>query len=183
MNHQINHQRHHRGPHGHGRHRARRGAIGAAVLTLLNERPMHGYELITALEERSGGRWKPSPGTIYPALRRLEQRGFISSTETDSKRRFELTDDGRQRLADHQDAGEPAPWDDLGLGGHGELRRAIAELAGPARQIGRFGTAEQMTAAVTAVKTATASLYRLLADGGGEESRARQSGEAADGGG
>jgi DNA-binding PadR family transcriptional regulator len=136
------------------------------VLGLLAEQPMHGYELITALEERSGGRWKPSPGSIYPALRRLEHRGFIASTEIDGeKRRFELTDTGRQRLSEHQQAGDHKPWDDQALGGHGELRRAISELTGPARQIGRFGTSEQATDAIAAVKAATASLYRILADG------------------
>jgi DNA-binding PadR family transcriptional regulator len=132
---------------------------------MLAEQPMHGYELITALEERSGGRWKPSPGSIYPALRRLEFRELISSTETDGKRRFELTDAGRQQVAEQQEAGNETPWDSHGLGGHGELRRAIAELTGPARQIGRFGTPEQVTAAVATVKTATSSLYRILADG------------------
>ena len=140
---------------------------------------MHGYELITALEERSGGRWKPSPGSIYPALRRLEHRGFIASTETDDdKRRFELTDAGRQRLAEHQEAGDQAPWDDPGLRSHGELRRAVSELTGPARQIGRFGSPEQVTAAVAAVKTATASLYRVLSDGVVETAEADETGEA-----
>ena len=165
MTHRISHHQHRRGHGGHGRHRARRGAVGAAILAMLDEQPMHGYELITALEERSGGRWKPSPGSIYPALRRLEFRELISSTETDGKRRFELTDAGRQRVAEQQEAGDEAPWDSHGLGGHGELRRAIAELTGPARQIGRFGTPEQVTAAVATVKTATSSLYRILADG------------------
>jgi DNA-binding PadR family transcriptional regulator len=129
---------------------------------------MHGYELISALEEKSGGRWKPSPGSIYPALRRLEHRGFITAVETDDddhKRRFELTDLGRERVAEHRDAGNDAPWDEHGLGDHGELRRAIAELVGPARQIGRFGTPDQTTAAATAVKEATTKLYRILADG------------------
>ena len=167
MKHEHEHQHQHqrRGPDGHGRHRARRGSVGAAILALLAEQPMHGYELITALEERSGGRWKPSPGSIYPALRRLEHRGFIIATEIDDKRSFELTESGRQRLAEHQQAGDQAPWDDPGLGGHGELRRAVSELTGPARQVGRFGSPEQVTAAVAAVKVATTSLYRILADG------------------
>jgi DNA-binding PadR family transcriptional regulator len=126
---------------------------------------MHGYELISAMEAKSGGRWKPSPGSIYPALRRLEHRGFITSTDDDDDtRRFELTELGRQRVAEQRDAGHDAPWDDHGLGHHGELRRAVAELTGPTRQIGRFGTEEQMTQAVAIVKDATARLYRLLAD-------------------
>lgn len=142
--------------------------MGSAVLALLDEQPMHGYELINALDEKSGGRWKPSPGSIYPTLKRLEHRGFITAVEADAddgKRRFELTDLGRERLTEHREAGHEAPWDDHGLGGHGELRRAIAELVGPARQIGRFGTPEQTATAVAAVKEATAQLYRVLADG------------------
>lgn len=165
-----NHQHHHhnlRGPKGHGRHRARRGAVGTAILTLLDEQPMHGYELIGELEDRSGGRWKPSAGSIYPALHRLEERGFISPVSDaadDGKRRFELTDTGRQRLAERGDDATP-PWDDANLSRHGELRRAMAELSGPAKQIGRFGTTEQVDAAVAAVKETTAKLYQLLAEG------------------
>lgn len=167
MTHRTRHSRHLRGPRGHGRHRARRGAVGAAVLTVLAEGPMHGYELITTLEERSGGRWKPSPGSIYPALHKLEHRGFITSEEAESgsKRRFELTTAGRERLAEIEESGAPPPWEMTDLGSHGELRRAVAELTGPARQIGRFGTAEQSASAVAAIKEATASLYRILADG------------------
>jgi DNA-binding PadR family transcriptional regulator len=126
---------------------------------------MHGYELITALEDRSGGRWKPSPGSIYPALTRLEQRGFVTSTEEDGKRRYELTDAGHERVEALRDAGTDAPWEEHGLGRHGDLRRAIAELVGPARQIGRFGSPDQVAQALTTVQEATAKLYRILAAG------------------
>lgn len=130
---------------------------------------MYGYELITALDEKSGGRWKPSPGSIYPALRRLEHRGFVISAEgDDGKRRFELTDLGRERVAEQRDSGHEAPWDEHGLGRHGELRRAVSELSGPARQIGRFGSADQTELAVAVVKEATSKLYRILADGPAE---------------
>ncbi len=172
MHRMRHHLRSHHG-HGHGRHRARRGAVGVAVLTLLDEQPMHGYELITAMAERSGGRWKPSAGSIYPALKRLEHRGLITPVAGDDdsgKRRFELTDLGRDHLAEHVGDDTPAPWDDHGLGGHGELRRAVGELTGPARQIGRYGTPDQVDAAVAAVKDATAKLYRILADGPSEQS-------------
>lgn len=163
--HRMRHQL--RSQHGHGRHRARRGAVGVAILTLLDEQPMYGYELIGALDERSGGRWKPSAGSIYPALKRLEDRGLITPVDDhddSGKRRYELTDDGRTVVAERADD-EVAPWDAHGLGGHGELRRAVGELTGPARQIGRYGTADQVTAAVAVIKEATAKLYRLLADG------------------
>ena len=126
---------------------------------------MHGYELISTLDERSGGRWKPSPGSIYPALGRLEQRGMVTSSDEDGKRRYELTDAGRARIAELQESGTPAPWEEHGVGRHGELRRAIAELTGPARQIGRFGSPDQVAKAVAAVKETTSTLYRILADG------------------
>ncbi len=89
MHHHHDHPRaeHDRGGRG-GRHRARRGAVPIAIFTLLDERPMHGYEIITELESRSDGRWRPSPGPIYPALDRLEDHGALSSTEVDGKRQF-----------------------------------------------------------------------------------------------
>ena len=158
------------GPHGRGRHRARRGAVTMAIITLLAERPMHGYELITVLDERSGGRWKPSPGSIYPALGKLEEGGLVTSTEQDGKRLYELTDDGRRVAAKFAQRTEGGlPWEQFEAGGHGDLRRALAELVGPARQIGRFGTATQTEAATKVVKDATAQLYKILAEGPGAD--------------
>ena len=161
------HHRHHRGPHGHGRKRARRGAVGRSILTLLAEQPMNGYELMAELDERSGGKWKPSSGSIYPALKRLEHRGFISPTsnEDDDKPRYELTDEGRERLGEFAAEGDGTPpWEDE-ISRHGEIRGAMAELVGPARQIGRFGSPDQVEAAAAAIKATTAQLYRILADG------------------
>ncbi len=153
-----------RGGHRHGQ-RARRGALRAAVLTLLDERPMHGYELITELEARSGGRWRPSPGAIYPALERLEEAGLVDSSDDDGKRRFTLTDRGRQALAELRDAhdGDPAPWDDPGTGRRGDLRRQVAELDGQARQVGRFGDTDQIEQARAVLADATQRLYEILA--------------------
>jgi DNA-binding PadR family transcriptional regulator len=131
---------------------------------------MHGYELISVLEERSGGRWKPSPGAIYPALGKLEHRGLITSTEHDGKKQYQLTDTGRTVSTEFSQRTDGAPWDQPEMGAHGDLRRAIAELMGPARQIGRFGSAGQTTEATAVVKDATARLYRILADGPGDES-------------
>jgi len=175
QNHQQNeHQNHRRGPGGHGRGRGRgpgragRGAVGQSILTLLAEQPMHGYELITALEERSGGRWRPSPGAIYPALRRLTEKQLITASEANAegdggKVRYELTDSGRTWVTAAAEVGYTEPWAEAGRGQHGELHRALGELAGPVRQIGRYGTAEQATAAEAALKQATAALYAILA--------------------
>ncbi|HVO53687.1 MAG TPA: PadR family transcriptional regulator [Solirubrobacterales bacterium] len=98
-----------RGPRGRGGFRARRGDVRAAVLALLAERPMHGYEMIKELEERTEGAWAPSAGSIYPTLQMLEDEGLIRGEESDGKRRFTLTDEGR---AEQQEkAGETTPWD------------------------------------------------------------------------
>ncbi len=132
---------------------------------LLDERPMHGYELISEMSERSGGRWQPSPGTIYPALKRMEERSLIEAEEVDGKRRFSLTDDGRTRAAEMRDMREDgtAPWDDPGTGRRGELRGRVAELVGQVRQIGRFGTPEQAEAAGKVLDDAKRQLYVILA--------------------
>ncbi len=101
-----------RGPRygrGRGGPRARRGEVRTAVLALLAERPMHGYEMIKELEERTDGAWVPSAGSIYPTLQMLEDEGLIRGEESDGKRRFSLTDAG---VAEQREkAGETTPWD------------------------------------------------------------------------
>jgi DNA-binding PadR family transcriptional regulator len=160
---------HSRGGHGggHGRHRARRGALLGAVLTLLNERPMHGYELITELEDRSEGQWRPSPGAMYPALKKMVMHELVTAEEVDGKRQFSLTDAGRERLAEIQakrDDDDGEPWEQTGTGGRGELRGSIAELIGQARQIGRFGTTDQIDQARGVFDDAKRKLYAILAE-------------------
>src|SRR5262245_6444272 len=96
------------GMHFRGRGRGRgRGNVRTAVLALLLERPMHGYEMIQELDTRTGGIWRPSPGSVYPTLQLLEDEGLIVSEETDGRRRFTLTDQGR---AEASRAAENAPW-------------------------------------------------------------------------
>lgn len=151
---------------GGGRHRARRGAVRIAILTLLDERPMHGYEIITELDTRSEGRWRPSPGAVYPALEKMEAHGAIVSTDIDGKNQFELTDRGRQLLAEIKSAEDddaPAPWQQSGTGGRGAMRGLIAELGGQIRQIARFGNNEQRDAATAVLEDTKRKLYEILA--------------------
>lgn len=151
---------------GGGRHRARRGAVPIAILTLLDERPMHGYEIITELENRSEGRWRPSPGAIYPTLDKLEHREMLVGTDVDGKRQFTLTDKGRTFLASLRDAqGDDVtePWDQRGTGGRGDMRRLMSELGGQIRQIARFGSTEQRDAAREILEDTKRKLYGVLA--------------------
>src|SRR6185312_1381040 len=121
-----------RGPRygrGRGGQRARRGDVRAAVLALLHERPMHGYEMIKQLEERTGGAWAPSAGSIYPTLQMLEDEGLISGIEVDGKRRFTLTDAGKTERESR--AGEETPWDAVRAEADPEqihLREAVGKL-------------------------------------------------------
>ena len=85
--------------------------VRAAVLALLLERPMHGYEMITELESRTGGVWRPSPGSVYPTLQLLEDEGLIVSEESGGRKRFTLTEAGR---AEAERASEPPPWEQFG---------------------------------------------------------------------
>ena len=160
------------GPHhgrrgGGGRHRAKRGAVAASILTLLAERPMNGYELITELETRSEGRWRPSPGAIYPALRKLEDRGSITSTEVGGKLQFELTDRGRTMLAYYvEEQGDDAapPWSEVPSSDRsGDMRALLFEMVGQARRIRRVGTTEQIEQARAIIAEATTKLAALTA--------------------
>src|SRR5579884_4365050 len=93
---------------GGGRARRRRGDVRTAVLLLLSEGARNGYQLMQAIEERSGGRWRPSPGSVYPTLAQLEDEGFVRSRESEGGRVFQITEAGRERLGESKV--DPAPW-------------------------------------------------------------------------
>jgi DNA-binding PadR family transcriptional regulator len=152
------------GPLGRGG-RARRGDVRAALLTLLAEEPRNGYQLMQEIERRSEGVWRPSPGSVYPALQQLEDEGLVRAAETDGRKLFHLTDAGRE-AADAASA-EGAPWDAAS-----ESVDADAwELFGVARQVGmaifqlaQAGTPEQLAAAREVLTNARRALYGILAE-------------------
>lgn len=179
--HTHHHGHHHDEPWGrHGRHferamfgpfwgggrRARRGDVRAAILSLLAEEPKHGYDLIRELEERSGGRWRPSPGSVYPTLQLLEDEGLVTGQERDGKRVFTLTDAGRTELEQRRERGEADPWE-LGPLGEGvtQIGDAMFQLAAAAMQVGRTGSAAQRTQAAEILADTRKRLYALLAEG------------------
>jgi len=164
----MRHMHHHsgedqRGRGGHGRRRARRGSIRLSILRLLNERPMHGYELIQEFEQRTGGRWRPSPGSVYPTLAQLEDEGLVTASDVDGRKRFELTDAGRTWLDEHQDEEQALPWEHPGGGRTGELRRLSAEIVGQVRQLLRFGTPAQLDRTRDILSRTRSELYEVLA--------------------
>ncbi|MCF6524330.1 helix-turn-helix transcriptional regulator [Streptomyces sp. JJ36] len=152
------------GGRGHGRGRARRGDVRASILALLKDRPMHGYEMIQEIAERSGGAWKPSPGSVYPTLQLLEDEGLIASENDGGKRLFALTEAGRAEAG----TGPDAPWEEAGRGidweAMNEIRKAGGGLIEAFRQVWATGSPEQREKALGVVNDARKRLYLILAE-------------------
>ncbi len=154
------------GPRGRGR-KARRGDIRTAALLLLAEEPRNGYQIMQEDEQRSDGVWRPSPGSDYPALAQLEDEGLIRSQESDGRKLFALTDEGRARVEERGED-KPAPWEqmsgDVSDGAH-ELGKLMREVAFAFAQVMRTGSEAQMGKAREVLAAARRDLYRILADG------------------
>jgi len=154
------------GPRGRGR-KARRGDIRTAALLLLNEEPRNGYQIMQEVEERSDGVWRPSPGSVYPALQQLEDEGLIRSQESDGRKLFQLTDAGREYVAERGED-KPAPWEQMS----GDVSDQMRELGKLMREVGfafaqvmKTGSEAQIGEARKVLSTARKDLYRILADG------------------
>ncbi|OEJ97184.1 PadR family transcriptional regulator [Streptomyces thermolilacinus SPC6] len=136
----------------------------ASILALLKERPMHGYEMIREIAERSGGAWKPSPGSVYPTLQLLEDEGAIESRSEGGKRLFALTDSGREEA----ESAPEAPWEEAGKGidweSVNEIRQAGFGLLEAFGQVWKTGSAEQRQKALGVISDARKKLYLILAD-------------------
>lgn len=149
---------------GRGGPRARRGDVRAAVLALLAERSMHGYEMIQELEERTGGAWRPSAGSIYPTLQLLEDEGLIKGEEDEGKRRFALTDSGRSEQESR--SGTP-PWDEVTAGAPAETVRlgtAIKELHHAVGQVFYAADEDQRKRVCELLDETRRKVYAILAE-------------------
>ena len=160
------------GPFGGPGHRGgRRGGRGSrpnvrtAVLALLLERPMHGYEMIQELDSRTNGIWRPSPGSIYPTLQLLEDEGLIEPEASEGRKSYRLTADGRPEA---ETAAQNPPWASIGddtMSQVQDFRDAAVGIMGALQQVGFNGTPEQRQRALEILTETRRKLYAILADG------------------
>ncbi|ADG98741.1 transcriptional regulator, PadR-like family [Segniliparus rotundus DSM 44985] len=174
-------------PHGRGRGRGRghrrRGHgpegrnfdLRAAILTLLAEEPLHGYELMRRISERSGGQWRPSPGSIYPSLAKLRDEGLVLIEEEDGRKTAKLTEAGRSHVAEFAAelgevwaGAEPAEDDPLV-----DFWAQVRQLMMAARQLVSIGDPEQLEKAAAVIVAARRKLYAVLAEDEDEPSPGR----------
>ncbi len=151
------------GPFEGGRGRRRRGDVRAALLLALAEEPRNGYQVMQAIEERSGGRWRPSPGAVYPALALLEDEGLIRAVERDGAKLYELTDAGRSHLSERHDAVPPWAGEEE-ASTLGELKRQLHQIHAAATQVVHAGSQDQIERAGATLAEARRGLYRILAE-------------------
>lgn len=152
------------GPRGF-RGRARKGDVRSAILSLLGEGSTNGYGLIKAIQAKTDGAWRPSPGSVYPTLQQLVDEGLIAPTSEGARAEYELTDEGRAHVAEHQDEIQAAwnqsrtPWQE-----QGDLLTAARKLSGVVRQVASEGTTEQRTSAAAKLDDLRRELYRMLGE-------------------
>ncbi|WP_425518578.1 PadR family transcriptional regulator [Mycobacterium spongiae] len=151
-----------RGP-GRGR-RVRPGDVRAAILALLAEGPMHGYEMIQEIAQRTQDLWRPSPGSVYPTLQLLDDEGLIDSSESEgSTKLFELTSDGRAAA----EKIKTPPWEQFAEdvdSGQSDLRTVLAQLFGAVAQSAYVTTTDVQQRIIAILKNARREIYTLLAE-------------------
>jgi DNA-binding PadR family transcriptional regulator len=145
--------------------RARRGDVRAALLVLLAEEPRNGYQLMQEIEARSDGVWRPSPGSVYPALQQLEDEGLVRVEQAEGGKAYALTDDGRAYVEERRDR-LGTPWDAV----KGDVGEGAWEMMGPMREIGmalfqlmHSGSERQQAEAKEVLAETRRALYRILA--------------------
>jgi len=158
-----------KGPRQHRSQRAGRGDVRSAVIALLSEQPMHGYQIIQEISQRSGGSWKPSPGSVYPTLQQLEDEGLVRAQEQDGRRVYRLTEEGQRIAADRAEEfaslweGVAPSEDDTQLGD------LVFQVGAAFVHVARTGSPEQMAEARKVLARTRADLYRILGDHEGQD--------------
>ncbi|MGA7097149.1 MAG: PadR family transcriptional regulator [Acidimicrobiia bacterium] len=152
------------GPFFGGRAKVGRGDVRLAILHLLTEEPMHGYQIMQEIKERSNGIWQPSPGAIYPTLQQLEDEGLVRAEEDEGKKVYRLTDEG---MAAAGEAEGTAPWERFESHAHDDLvdlRDVAFQVGAAVMQVARAGSKDQVGKAKEILEEAKSKIYQLLAD-------------------
>jgi DNA-binding PadR family transcriptional regulator len=150
--------------------KANRGDVRAAILALLSEGPRNGYQIMSEIEERSNGAWRPSPGAVYPALQQLADEGLIEAEESGGRRTFALTGEGRRHV-DENPRRARASWESMTESEPAHVPRLFAQgarLAGSIVQMAHAGTPEQVEAAEALLERTRRGMYQILAGDEGE---------------
>ncbi len=153
-----------KGPFSGGRAKVSRGAVRTAILLLLAEEPMHGYQIMQELSDRSGGVWRPSPGSIYPTLQQLADQGLVETEDSDGKKIYHLTDAGRAKV---EESDATPPWqrfDRESDDGLTALRDLGFQVGAAVMQVAHAGSEEQLAEAKAILADTKSRLYRLLAE-------------------
>jgi DNA-binding PadR family transcriptional regulator len=151
--------------------KVRRGDVRAAILDVLAVEPMNGYQIIQQIAERSGGAWKPSPGSVYPTVQQLEDEGLVVGHEGEGRRLLQLSEEGRRYVEEHPDelAATWRPFDQAEADeGPGDLKPVIGQVMAAVWQVVVSGTKQQQAEAAEILADTRRRLYGLLAEGDGE---------------
>lgn len=149
---------------GPGPRRTGQGDVRAAILALLMERPMHGYQIIREIGERTGDVWRPSPGSVYPALQQLEDEGLVAIEKAEGRKVARLTDAGSAHAEERRDELEGV-WEAATGGvdeGMFEVRRLAGQVFGAAMHVAVEGTGGQVAEAQEVLADAKRRLYGVL---------------------
>ncbi|MGI5272717.1 PadR family transcriptional regulator [Nonomuraea sp. CA-218870] len=143
----------------------RRGDVRAALLLLLGEEARNGYQMIQDIEARSRCVWRPSPGSVYPALQQLEDEGLVIGEDGGGSRSYRLTERGREEAARLRDA--PAPWDEVASTvpeDRHELRLLWGQLGEAFVHLTRTANDHQVAEAKKLLRRTRQSVFRILAE-------------------
>jgi DNA-binding PadR family transcriptional regulator len=139
----------------------RRGEVRPLILAALRDKPMHGYEVIQELEAQSGGRWRPSAGSIYPTLQQLADEGLVTGEDIDGRRIYTITERGRALTAE---SGNRSPWTDRDDESGPDVRKLAMQVVAAAMQVQRIGSGHARGEADRILTDARKQLYRLLSE-------------------
>ena len=156
--------------------RVRRGDVRAAILDVLAAEPMNGYQVISQIAERTGGAWKPSPGSVYPTISQLEDEGLVRTDTGQGRKVVTLTDEGRAYVDANADelasVWRPFAADDAARSDgpdYATLKPEIGRMMSAVWQIASTGSEQQKRDAIAIMVDTRRRLYGLLADDGDEE--------------